>query len=244
MAERAIQQQITACWNAASSSYDDHAGHGLRSEEERLAWLAMLRDVLPDEPCDVLDVGTGTGFLAFRAHELGHRVTGVDLSEEMLAIARRESTAKSANAPEFRTGDAIAPPLPPGSFDVVMNRHLLWTLVDPDRALESWRELLRPQGLLVIVDGIWPGDADADATDDDDDDDAEEDEHEGEEFYTPEVLAALPITGAASVADVIRLIESANFVDVREIDLSGIDEAEGHLDSVRGRYALVATRGA
>ncbi|NWF79404.1 MAG: methyltransferase domain-containing protein [Chloroflexi bacterium] len=42
-----------------------------------------------------------------------------------------------------------------GSVDVVISRHLLWTLSDPPRALSSWQDLLRPGGLLLVIDGLW-----------------------------------------------------------------------------------------
>jgi SAM-dependent methyltransferase len=44
---------------------------------------------------------------------------------------------------------------PPASFDVVTSRHFLWTLREPAKAMASWRNLLRPGGRLVAVDGFW-----------------------------------------------------------------------------------------
>jgi ubiquinone/menaquinone biosynthesis C-methylase UbiE len=229
-----IQSNITKCWNYASREYDAQAGHGLRTEEERAAWVEMLGGVLPPAPADVLDVGTGTGFMAFRAHELGHRVAGVDLSEEMLAIARSAAEGMP-EAPVFLSGDAIAPLFPPESFDAVMNRHLLWTLTDVGRALRSWRALLRDRGVLVVVDGLW---SDRAAKEDEE----EREPHPGDQFYTNEVKNGLPMTHIQTVGGVVRLFEAAGFTGVRQIDMTRIDEAEGHLDHEKERYALVARR--
>jgi SAM-dependent methyltransferase len=44
---------------------------------------------------------------------------------------------------------------PPASFDVVTSRHFLWTLREPATAMANWRNLLRPGGRLVAVDGFW-----------------------------------------------------------------------------------------
>ncbi|MEX0750658.1 MAG: hypothetical protein WD359_07595 [Dehalococcoidia bacterium] len=98
--------------------------------------------------------------------------------------------------------------------------------------------MLRHEGRLVIIDGIWNDD------DHGQDGAADEDAHEhpGDDSYTDDVMAALPLTQAESVDDVIRLLEWAGFGAVRRIDLTAIDDAEGHLDSVRGRYGLVAGR--
>jgi SAM-dependent methyltransferase len=46
-----------------------------------------------------------------------------------------------------------APPWPTGEFDVVLARHVLWAMPDPDDALRRWIELLRPGGLLLLIEG-------------------------------------------------------------------------------------------
>jgi SAM-dependent methyltransferase len=230
------QERITACWNGAAASYDAQPGHGLLSERERDAWHHVLRPALGEPPRDVLDVGTGTGFMAFRASELGHRATGIDLSESMLAVARATATSLPG-LPSFQEGDAVAPPFAPASFDVIVNRHVLWTLRQIDVALSNWRNLLRTGGRLVIVDGIWwdpPGAEQAPPPDDD---------HPADEFYTPDVVAELHVRRLARVDQVADILREAGFTDVTTLDLTSIDDAEGHLESVRGRYALAANRG-
>src|SRR5262245_15269014 len=84
------QDQITKFWSMVAPGYEDRgsnvAEHGT---DEYLLWLAAVGAVLPDEPADVVDLATGTGFLALFAAELGHRVTGTDLSTAMLSLAER-----------------------------------------------------------------------------------------------------------------------------------------------------------
>jgi SAM-dependent methyltransferase len=55
----------------------------------------------------------------------------------------------------FRQGDAAAPPYAAGSADVVLDRHVLWALPDPDEALRRWIALLAPGGRLVLAEGRW-----------------------------------------------------------------------------------------
>ena len=57
---------------------------------------------------DVLDAGTGTGFVAMIAAALGHRVTAIDLAEPMLAIARAEAEglARARHVRDWRRGRA------------------------------------------------------------------------------------------------------------------------------------------
>ena len=141
-------------WDAEAASFDEEPDHGLRHPEVRRAWAGRLRDWLPGRAGDVLDLGCGTGSLSLLASEQGHRVTGVDLSPAMVALAREKLAGRDA---VFLVGDAAAPPVGEERFDAVLVRHVLWTLPDPGRALRHWRGLLRPDGRLVLVEGVWGG---------------------------------------------------------------------------------------
>jgi ubiquinone/menaquinone biosynthesis C-methylase UbiE len=148
-------EQVRRYWDEVASEYDDYPDHGLLDPDLRAAWKDLLRTWLPPSPSRVADLACGTGSMSVLAAELGHEVSGVDLSGEMVALARAK-TAPFGRAAEVVQGDAGAPPLAPGAFDVVLGRHILWTLPDPLRALRAWVGLLRPGGRLVLV-GI-PGD--------------------------------------------------------------------------------------
>ncbi|MCQ9133647.1 MULTISPECIES: class I SAM-dependent methyltransferase [Streptomyces] len=139
-------------WNAAAAAFDEEPDHGLRDPDVRAAWAARLRTWLPRHRCDLLDLGCGTGSLSLLAAEQGHRVTGVDLSPAMVGLARAKLAGRDA---AFLVGDAAAPPVGEERFDVLLVRHVLWTLPDPARVLRHWRALLRPGGRLVLVEGVW-----------------------------------------------------------------------------------------
>lgn len=130
-------------WDAESVTFDEEPDHGLRDPLVRDAWTARLREWLPERPSDVLDVGCGTGSLSLIASERGHRVTGVDLSPPMIDLARAKLAGRDA---AFLIGDAVAPPVGEQRFDVLLSRHVLWALPDPERVLRHWRGLLRPGG--------------------------------------------------------------------------------------------------
>ncbi|MFD5258185.1 MULTISPECIES: class I SAM-dependent methyltransferase [Streptomyces] len=139
-------------WDAEAAAFDEEPDHGLRDPDVRAAWADRLRDWLADRPGDLLDLGCGTGSLSLLAAERGHRVTGVDLSPAMVEQARTKLAGRDA---VFLVGDAAAPPVGEERFDTVLVRHVLWTLPDPGRALRLWRDLLRPGGRLVLVEGVW-----------------------------------------------------------------------------------------
>ncbi|WP_142214624.1 bifunctional 2-polyprenyl-6-hydroxyphenol methylase/3-demethylubiquinol 3-O-methyltransferase UbiG [Streptomyces sp. SLBN-118] len=148
---------ITDYWDAAAPDFDDEPDHGLRAGRTRAAWARRLRSWVlsgPGEALDVLDVGCGTGSLSLLLAESGHRVTGVDLAPRMVGEARAKLGAAGVAA-RFLVGDAALPPTGDERYDVVLSRHLLWTLPDPEAALRAWVGRLRPGGLLVLVEGRW-----------------------------------------------------------------------------------------
>jgi ubiquinone/menaquinone biosynthesis C-methylase UbiE len=149
-----IKTAVSRYWSGRAAGFDLGPSHGVHSEAQHQAWLALLREVAGPPPLTVLDVGCGTGFLAMHMAELGHTAVGIDLAEEMLAVAQRK--AKDSGLPvTFRRGDAEAPPRDGTLYDVILERHVIWTLPQPREALRAWRGLLKAGGLLVLIEGIF-----------------------------------------------------------------------------------------
>jgi SAM-dependent methyltransferase len=136
--------------------YDEGSDHRLRSRAEEAAWTAALARLLPPAPARVLDVGAGTGFVSLLAARLGYHVTALDLSPKMLERLRAKASAEGLGVDAVE-GRAEQPP--DGPFDVVIERHVTWTLPDPAAALAAWR-LVAPQGRLVLFESLWSGAAD------------------------------------------------------------------------------------
>ncbi len=149
-----VHDRIRRWWDADAASYDSSAGHALSDPVEAAAWAAVLASLLPAPPAAVLDVGAGTGSLSLITASQGHRVTALDLSDGMLDVAR-EKAARASLEVTFVQGRADEPPT--GPFDVVMERHVTWTLPDPVGALSAWRAVTRPGGRLVMCEGSWGG---------------------------------------------------------------------------------------
>jgi ubiquinone/menaquinone biosynthesis C-methylase UbiE len=139
-------------WDAYAATFDEEPDHGLRDPAVRAAWARLLLPLMPAAPARVADLGCGTGSLSVLLAAEGHHVRGLDQSAAMLAIATRKAEGLPA---EFRHGDASAPPYPAASCDVVLARHVLWALPDPDGVLARWTALLAPGGRLVLVEGRW-----------------------------------------------------------------------------------------
>ncbi len=147
-----VKQQVAAHWNRRAAHFDEDFGHSIRTPAERAAWDRILDLVLPGRGMmEALDVGSGTGFLSFELASRGHRVVGVDFAPAMIAEARRKAAASGVSI-RFEEADAERLPFPPESFDLLMSRHLLWTLPHPEAALDEWIRVLRSGGRLVVVD--------------------------------------------------------------------------------------------
>jgi SAM-dependent methyltransferase len=149
------QAHITAFWNTIAPDYEAHTGNvAAYGTDAYQQWVEALSEILPDPPSRILDVATGTGYVALAAAGLGHGVTAIDLSPPMLEELRGHARDRGLQV-DARLGDAIAPDFLPTTFDALTSRHLLWTLREPASAFANWRELLRPGGRLLAVDGFW-----------------------------------------------------------------------------------------
>ncbi|MGH8068057.1 MAG: class I SAM-dependent methyltransferase [Candidatus Entotheonellia bacterium] len=149
-----IKTAVSRYWSGRAAEFDLGPSHSVLNAAQHQAWLDLLREVAGPPPLRVLDVGCGTGFLALRMAELGHTAVGIDLSEEMLAAAQRK--AEGVGLPvTFRHGDAEAPPHDGAPYDVVLERHVIWTLPQPREAVRAWQALLKPGGLLILIEGIF-----------------------------------------------------------------------------------------
>jgi ubiquinone/menaquinone biosynthesis C-methylase UbiE len=149
-----VTEIIRHHWGARASSFDDYIGHGIHTEAQHGAWLALLKSFTDDHPQKVLDIGCGTGFLALMFAELGHTVTGIDLSSEMINVAHEKAIAASLNV-EFRVENASSISGPEAVYDIAVARHVIWLLPDPVRAVKSWLRAVRPGGQLVLIEGKW-----------------------------------------------------------------------------------------
>jgi ubiquinone/menaquinone biosynthesis C-methylase UbiE len=200
------QDQITTFWSMVAPGYEDRGSNVAEyGTAEYQRWLDAVGAVLPDTPSDVLDLATGTGFLALVAAELGHRVTGTDLSTQMLSIAERTARERGLEV-RFARGDAVAPDVDAEGVDVVTNRHLLWTLREPEKAMSNWLRTLRPDGMVLSVDGFWfanEGPKDP------------ENPNVFDQHYSPETRAALPFMPLDDTGPIVEAFERAGYSDVR-----------------------------
>lgn len=150
----AMKRKINDYWKDAGEEYDNYPGFD--TEEEKEEWKKFLSDEIVGNKLRILDAGTGTGFLALSLAGMGHDVVGIDLSEGMLSRAIKKAKERGLNL-DLRMGDVESLDFDDKSFDVVVSRWVLWTLIHPDKAIEEWMRVLKPGGYIYAFGSKEPG---------------------------------------------------------------------------------------
>ena len=110
---------------------------------------AVLTAVKPVAGERIIDIGCGAGALSFAASNAGALTTGVDVSEPLIAIARRRAEQRAPSA-QFVVADASAW-APEKKADVVVSRFGVMFFADPAAAFANIRSGMRPGGRLAFA---------------------------------------------------------------------------------------------
>ncbi|MBL1404958.1 MAG: SAM-dependent methyltransferase [Hyphomicrobiales bacterium] len=148
-----LRDEICEYWSMRAETFDLQPGHEIFSNSERGVWHELIaRHFQKTKGNNVLDLACGTGVITHLLDDLGFEATGIDWSEAMLAKAREKAKIRKRSI-TFLQGDAEETREPDETYDGLITRHLVWTLVDPQKAFQHWFKLLKPGGILLIIDG-------------------------------------------------------------------------------------------
>lgn len=126
----------------------DHPIALLRAENKlRAPWVANELHNRFGGPIKVLDIGCGGGFLTNHLANVGHQVTGIDLSPSSLEAARQNDTTKSV---KYLTANAYSLPFEDQTFDAVAAMDILEHVENPDQLIKEAGRVLRPGGLFFF----------------------------------------------------------------------------------------------
>lgn len=143
-------------FDAIAPSYD-FMNRAMTFGLDRLWLRRLLACAEKARPGYVADLATGTGDVALalaRRMPQAH-VTGLDLSEGMLAKAREKAAARGATI-DFRQADCLATGLPDNSFDLVTIAYGVRNFADIAAGYREMNRLLRPGGMLAVLELSTP----------------------------------------------------------------------------------------
>lgn len=147
-----VIRKIGEYWDERSLVFDKE-----HDTEDLNVWGATLERLLgEDKNKSVLDLGTGTGFLANMTSKMGYSTIGIDISKEMMKIGVRHAKNARTNA-VYMEGSALSLPFMDNTVDYIINTRLIWTLVEADKAIMEWCRVIKPGGKIYCFNRMLEG---------------------------------------------------------------------------------------
>lgn len=144
------QNQGTRIWDRNAEEW--HRSFGERDPNRSDLLDPLILDLLGEvKGKRILDAGCGDGYLSRKLARLGARVTGVEISERMLAYAREEQEHESLEISYHLASCSSLSFLPDSAFDVVLTNNVIQDLADYQEAFREFCRLLRPGGTYLHI---------------------------------------------------------------------------------------------
>lgn len=211
-----IKDEIRAWWNNPYQDYDRVQAHGVHSVQEKELWRNALTQLIGTaEKQKILDIGTGTGFLALLLADMGHEVTGADWAESKLEKAKEK--VMNTNIPiKFVIEDAEELSFEDNLFDAVLSRHVIWTLANPKLSFKEWTRVTKPGGKVIV-------------------DVPKKKSHVGSHHFGEEIGKELPFYNGADPEEIAKILEDMGLV---KVSVQNFKKSENSFD-----FLVIAEKG-
>jgi demethylmenaquinone methyltransferase / 2-methoxy-6-polyprenyl-1,4-benzoquinol methylase len=151
------KEQVARMFDNISHRYD-FLNHLLSMGIDKGWRKKAIRLLQPIQPKSILDVATGTGDFAIQALSLKpNKITGIDISEGMLAVGRKKIVEKKLEQfVELRSGDSENIPFQENNFDAVTVAFGVRNFENLDKGLSEIYRVIRPGGMVVVLEFSRP----------------------------------------------------------------------------------------
>lgn len=149
-----LVQDIVAYWSKRAQGYSQTNQEELATEK-RIIWQNLILTHAPKKDVlNILDIGTGPGFMAITLALAGHNVTAVDVTQAMLEQANKNAQHYQVDI-ELVLSDVQSLPFADNTFDLVVMRNVTWDLDKPLDGYKEWLRVLKRGGRLLNFDANW-----------------------------------------------------------------------------------------
>jgi ubiquinone/menaquinone biosynthesis C-methylase UbiE len=155
------QEKIRQIQNNFGIAAADYVTSKVHASGQDLAWAVEVSTLTGTER--VLDIATGGGHTAFALAPYAAEVVALDITPQMLVVARQAATERGLSNISFIEGDAAQLPAPDASFDLVACRQAAHHFPHIRQSVQEWARVLKPSGKIILVDSVSPEEPDADA---------------------------------------------------------------------------------
>ena len=149
-----IKDKTRGYWTKRADSFSETRHEELHSEQATYWRTEIAMNLQLKKGMRILDVGCGAGYFEAILAPFGCRITGVDLTPEMIAQGKALLERHHIDA-ELLVMDAENLEFPDESFDAVITRNLTWNLPRPDKAYKEWHRVLKTGGVLLNFDAEY-----------------------------------------------------------------------------------------
>jgi ubiquinone/menaquinone biosynthesis C-methylase UbiE len=135
-------------WSNVAPGYDDWIKRAFE-DQYRVNRPKFRSYMQPDDV--VLEIGCGTGDIAFFIADKCKKVVGIDISVEMIKVANAKKNEVREKNIDFHEADAYYLPFDDSSFDKVLCCNVLQTMKQPERAIAQGLRVLKPGGEYISI---------------------------------------------------------------------------------------------